>query len=88
MYRKSCHWECSRRRYHKYVVNVVGRLIDGIKAKGSDAAIDVSDIAQRESFDVIGMVRHLRALQQLPSVSHLTFLGQHWQEQMASMNSA
>jgi hypothetical protein len=52
------------------VVNVVGRLIDGIKAKGSEAAIDVSDIAQRESFDVIGMVRHLKALQQGPSVSH------------------
>lgn len=59
-----------RRRYHDHVVNVVGRLLDGIKAKGPDAAIDVSDIAQRESFDVIGMVRHLPALQQGPSVSH------------------
>jgi len=39
------------------VVNVVGRLIDGVKAKGSATAIDVSDIAQRESFDVIGMVK-------------------------------
>ncbi len=39
------------------MVNVVGRLIDGVKAKGSATAIDVSDIAQRESFDVIGMVK-------------------------------
>ena len=39
------------------MVNVVARLIDGVKAKGSATAIDVSDIAQRESFDVIGMVK-------------------------------
>ena len=48
------------RRYHDHVVAVVSRLVDGIKAKGSAAAIDVSDISQRESFDVIGMVRLLR----------------------------
>ena len=48
------------RRYHDHVVAVVSRLVDGIKAKGSAAAIDVSDIAQRESFDVIGMVGPLR----------------------------
>ena len=34
----------------------MSRLVEGVKAKGSAAAIDVSDIAQRESFDVIGMV--------------------------------
>lgn len=38
------------------MVSVVSRLIDGVKAKGSRAPIDISDIAQRESFDVIGMV--------------------------------
>ena len=38
------------------MVSVVGRLIDGVKAEGPDSAIDISDIAQRESFDVIGMV--------------------------------
>ena len=48
------------RRYHDHVVAVVSRLVDGVKAKGSAAAIDVSDISQRESFDVIGMVRLLR----------------------------
>ena len=30
------------------------RLIDCIKAKGPSALIDIADIAQRESFDVIG----------------------------------
>ncbi len=40
------------------MVNVVGRLIDAVKAEGPNNAIDISDIAQRESFDVIGMVSH------------------------------
>ncbi len=48
------------------MVNVVGRLIDAVKAEGPDSAIDVSDIAQRESFDVIGMVSHTAGPWTLP----------------------
>ncbi len=32
----------------------MGRLIDGIRQKGPQALINIADIAQRESFDVIG----------------------------------
>ena len=35
----------------------MGRLISGIRQKGSNALINIADIAQRESFDVIGKVR-------------------------------
>jgi hypothetical protein len=35
-------------------VDVVDRLIACIKAKGSGAVIDIADVGQRESFDVIG----------------------------------
>ena len=34
----------------------MGRLISGIRQKGPEALIDIADIAQRESFDVIGKV--------------------------------
>ena len=59
------------RRYHDHVVAVVSRLVDGIKAKGSAAAIDVSDISQRESFDVIGMVRLLRPQKHKACTAHM-----------------
>ena len=42
------------REHHKEIVAIVGRLIAGIRQKGSDALINIADIAQRESFDVIG----------------------------------
>ena len=35
---------------------IVGRLISGIRQKGPGALVDLADIAQRESFDVIGKV--------------------------------
>ena len=46
----------ARREHHKEIVAIVGRLIAGISQKGANALIDVADIAQRESFDVIGKV--------------------------------
>ena len=59
------------RRYHDHVVAVVSRLVEGIRAKGSAAAIDVSDISQRESFDVIGMVRLLRPQKHKACAAHM-----------------
>ena len=50
------------------MVNVVGRLIDAVKVEGPDNAIDISDIAQRESFDVIGMVSHAACPKDVTSV--------------------
>lgn len=39
------------------MVAVVDRLIACIKAKGPGAVIDIADVAQRESFDVIGALQ-------------------------------
>ncbi|CAK0787756.1 hypothetical protein CVIRNUC_010978 [Coccomyxa viridis] len=44
------------RNYHHRIVNTVDRLISAIKQKGSEVAVNIADIAQRESFDVIGKV--------------------------------
>ncbi|CAL8472312.1 g11855 [Coccomyxa elongata] len=44
------------RQYHHHIVDIIERLIQGIKQKGSAPVIDVADIAQRESFDTIGKI--------------------------------
>eukprot|EP00884_Botryococcus_braunii_P017299 jgi/Botrbrau1/4252/Bobra.0044s0047.1 len=44
------------KQYHHHVIAVVQSLIDGIKTLGPDNVVNMSDVAQRESFDVIGTV--------------------------------
>eukprot|EP00884_Botryococcus_braunii_P020070 jgi/Botrbrau1/6747/Bobra.0324s0032.1 len=44
------------RFFHHHVVYVVDCLISSIKEQGPDAIINMADVAQRESFDVIGNV--------------------------------
>jgi hypothetical protein len=66
---------------------VLQRLIQGIKSKGEGAAIDISDIAQRESFDVIGKVgfgKDFAASRDIDSAANNTFhmLADNFEETM------
>ena len=39
-------YDCACRNYHHHIVNTVDRLISAIKQRGSEAAINIADIAQ------------------------------------------
>ncbi|CAL8464888.1 g4423 [Coccomyxa elongata] len=64
------------RQFHNHVVDVVNRLVEGIKAKGSSAVVNFADIGQRESFDVIGNVgfgKDFRASRDIDDTTSNTF---------------